>query len=106
MIVPNNFYDIEINEKVLKSDLSKLDIRILQTCLGIQKQVPENEPVILVSKKASLRKKAEMLGIKAQTFRDELLPELNEQYSGRKLLKVSDEKVKKFRENGKLQLLK
>ena len=55
LIVPNNFYDIEINEKVLKSDLSKLDIRILQTCLGIQKQVPENEPVILVSKKASLR---------------------------------------------------
>ncbi|MFQ9501807.1 MAG: PhoH family protein [Clostridia bacterium] len=104
LIVPNNFYDIEINEKVLKSDLSKLDIRILQTCLGIQKQVPENEPVILVSKKASLRKKAEMLGIKAQTFRDELLPELNEQYSGRKLLKVSDEKVKKFRENGKIAI--
>ena len=104
LVVPTNFYEEKLDESVERSELSKLDRRILQTCCGIKNKVPKDEPVVLVSKKPSLRKKAEMLGLKAQTFRDELLPEISEQYSGRKVLKVSDDKIKEFRENKKIRI--
>lgn len=104
LVVPTNFYEEELDKSVERSELSKLDRRILQTCCGIKNMVPKDEPVVLVSKKPSLRKKAEMLGLKAQTFRDELLPEISEQYSGRKVLKVSDDKIKEFRENKKIRI--
>lgn len=83
-------------------ECNKLDRKILEACLKVKKNVPDGEPVILVSKKASLRKKAEMLGIKGQTFRDELLPEIAEQYTGRNVVEVADSKLKKFRENREL----
>lgn len=63
LVVPTNFYEEELDKSVERSELNKLDRRILQTCCGIKKQVPKDEPVILVSKKPSLRKKAEMLGL-------------------------------------------
>jgi len=97
--VTTNYSRQEIPEKIRNTECSKLDMRILQTCLGVRAEVPEGEQVVLVSKKDTLRKKAEMLGIKAQTFRDELLPEISEQYTGRKIINVPDCKIKEFREN-------
>lgn len=102
--VTTNYTDIQIPEIIGETNCTKLDKRILQTCLGIKKEIPEEEKVVLVSKKASLRKKAEMLGISAQTFRDELLPEISEQYTGRKVVYVEYEKIKKFQQEGKLSL--
>lgn len=96
--VTTNYSEQEIPEKIRNTECSKLDMRILQTCLGVRAEVPEGEKVVLVSKKDTLRKKAEMLGIKAQTFRDELLPEISEQYTGRKIINVPDGKIKEFRE--------
>lgn len=92
----------DTSEEITKFECSKLDRKILQACLKVKKNVPEGEPVILVSKKASLRKKAEMLGINAQTLRDELLPEIAEQYTGRKIVEVADSKLKKFRTDGEI----
>ena len=92
----------ESSEETIKIECSELDRRILQACLKVKSKIPEGEIVVLVSKKASLRKKAEMLGIKAQTFRDEFLPEIAEQYTGRKVIQVSDSKLKKFREKGEI----
>ena len=86
--------------EITKFECDKLERKILQACLKVKQDVPDDEPVVLVSKMASLRKKAEMLGIKAQTFRDELLPEIQYQYTGRKVVQVSDSKLKKFREEG------
>ena len=56
--------------------------------------------MVLISKNTPLQYKAELLGITVQTFRDELLPELNEQYTGRAFLNVPDEKIKEFRTKG------
>jgi PhoH-like ATPase len=99
-----NFKEQKVDIAIGESECSKLDKRILQTCLGIKALVPENEKVVLVSKKSTLRKRAEMLGIKAQTFRDELLPEISEQYTGRKKLFVNDDIIKKFRDERKILL--
>lgn len=100
--VTTNYNDEELPKSIRETECTKLDMRILQTCLGVKKEIPENEKVVLVSKKSTLRKKAEMLGINAQTFRDELLPEISEQYSGRKIIEVSREIIQKFKENGKI----
>ena len=96
--VTTNYNEEEIPQKIRNTECSKLDMRILQTCLGVKKQIPEGEVVVLVSKKDTLRKKAELLGIKAQTFRDELLPEISEQYTGRKTLVVPSSTIHEFRE--------
>lgn len=88
----------ELPKEVSESECSKLDYKILQTCLDVKEEVPKNEPVVLISKKDTLRKKAEMLGIMAQTFKDELLPEIPEQYTGRKIVHADDAKIKEFRE--------
>jgi len=96
--VTTNYKEEEIPQTILHSECSKLDMRILQTCLGVKKKIPEGEVVVLVSKKDTLRKKAELLGIKAQTFRDELLPEISEQYTGRKILDVPSSTIHEFRE--------
>lgn len=102
--VTTNYNDEEIPQSIRDTECSKLDTRILQTCLGIKKEISENEKVILVSKKDTLRKKAEMIGIDAQTFRDELLPEISEQYSGRKTINVSRDAIQKFRNEGKISI--
>lgn len=91
------------DDEVKKLNLSPLDSQILEACLDIKKEV-HNEPVILVSKRPSLRHNAQLLGITAQTFRDELLPELNEQYTGRIIIELPDSKIKEFREKKSLSI--
>lgn len=102
--VTTNYNEQEVPEEVRLSECSKLDRRILQTCLGVRKEVTKEEPVILVSKKDTLRKKAEILGIMAQTFRDELLPEISEQYTGRKTINVSKMVIQRFRDERKIPI--
>ena len=94
--ITTNYGDEEIDEVVRKTNLSRLDTRILQTCIGVKNEISSDEMVVLVSKNVALRMKAEMLGIRAQTFRDELLPEFSEQYTGRKEICISDELIKEF----------
>lgn len=102
--VTTNYTEQKIPEEIKMTQCSKLDMRILKTCLGIKNSVPKDEPVILVSKENTLRKKAEMLGIMAQTFRDELLPEISEQYTGRKTINVSESVFRKFYEERKISI--
>lgn len=98
-----NYSHQDISDEVKKLNLSLLDSQILEACLEIKKEV-HNEPVILVSKRPSLRHNAQLLGITAQTFRDELLPELNEQYTGRIIIELPDSKIKEFREKKYLSI--
>lgn len=102
--VTTNYSSEELNETVNETELTKIERRVLQTCVGIKKEVPADEPVILVSKNPLLRMKAELLGVKAQTFRDELLPEIHEQYTGRKEIFVSDEQINEFYKNKKIRI--
>ena len=100
--VTTNYYNIELDETVKKTQLDSLDTRILQTCKGVMSEVPKDELVILVSKNVALRMKAKMLGIEAQSFRDELLPEISEQYTGRMTLDVPDSYIDEFYAQKKL----
>ena len=108
--VTTNYIDVELPKEVEATSLDRLDRRILQTCIALKKEIcedsrknwKENEPVILISKSVALRMKAEMCGVEAQSFKDELLPELSEQYTGRITIKLSEEKLKQFLKEGKL----
>lgn len=102
--VTTNYCDVQLDKTVSATSLDLLDTRILQTCKGVKSEVPNDEPVILVSKSVSLRMKAEMIGVEAQGFRDELLPELKEQYSGRMNLAVSDTQIELFESQKKLDV--
>lgn len=92
---------MEVVSKKL-GELKSTEARMLQTCLGLQESLPEGEQLILVSKNPLLRMKAEMAGIQTQSFRDELLPELREQYTGRVELHVTDDIVTDFYANKKI----
>ncbi|MHC1746584.1 MAG: PhoH family protein [Negativicutes bacterium] len=61
-------------------DQAKADNRILQVCKGLSES---NHNVILVSRDTNLRVKATILNIQAEDFRNDKVPTVNEQYSGR-----------------------
>ena len=88
----------EVNKKLGECT----EARMIQTCLELQESLPEGEQLILVSKSPLLRMKAEMAGIQTQSFRDELLPELREQYTGRIEIHVTDDIVTDFYANKKI----
>lgn len=76
-------------------------------CLQIVKKLASENPktsVILVTKNAALRIKANSIGIKAQNFKDDLFPTLEEQYTGRIECQTSDEKLNSFFKTGEMKL--
>ena len=69
------------NEKISTiHGLSKYDIRIFQLCLDLMEL---GKDVHLISKNPVIRQKAQLLGIIAEPFKDELAPSLKEQYTGK-----------------------
>ena len=78
--------------------LSYAEKRTLQVCNGIMTK--EGKNVILVTNNLSLQLKAKSLGIKAESFKDETFPRLNEQYTGRETVCVLDGVVDEFYEQG------
>lgn len=97
--IAKNYHDVEVKLE----EISDKDRRIYQVCLGIKKEFPEKK-VILISKNASARIKARMLGIEAEDFRDDLFPVLSEQYTGREKIYVSSEAMDKFYKENELSL--
>ena len=98
-VILDNSYKNELPDKMKGTDINPLDKKILKACLYVKENVPSREDVVLVSKKTTLRHNAERIGVMAQTFRDELLPEIPEQYKGRKIIHISDRKIEEFRKN-------
>ncbi len=84
-------------------NLSVADKQCLEIAMDLKKENPKT-PVILVSRNSSLRLKANSIGIKAQNFRDDLFPTIEEQYKGRLEVETSDENFNKFMEDGRLQI--
>lgn len=71
----------DINPIITKvSDLSAYDKRIFQLCFDL---AGLGKDVHLISKNPVIRQKAQLLGIQAEPFKDELAPTLKEQYTGR-----------------------
>ncbi len=83
--------------------LNSFDRKCLQIVKDIEKSNPKT-PVILISKNAALRLKANSIGIKAQNFKDNLFPSLDEQYKGRIKCQTSKEKLDMFFETGKMNI--
>lgn len=92
-VVPN-YQDISVNTE----NLSYHQVRTLQVCLGIKRE--EERKVILVTNNVTLQMQAENLGIKAESFKDEIFPHLNEQYTGREDVSVLDTTIDDFYEQG------
>ena len=84
-------------------NLSVADKLCLGIAMDLKKENPKT-PVILVSRNSSLRLKANSIGIKAQNFRDDLFPTIEEQYKRRLEVETSDENFNKFMEDGRLQI--
>ena len=91
-----NCVDIELPDS-LKKDSP--DNRILKVCRGLENQGIAN---ILVTKDIVVRIKAQMMGLKAEDFTTEQVPESKRQYTGRAEAYVADEKMEEFKEKGLL----
>ncbi len=91
------FLRIELNCENVKLpecwDPKKNDNRVLKVCLGLKK---EGLNIILVSKDIFERIKAEIIGVTAQDFFAEQVPNYDEQYSGRGEIYASEEIINEF----------
>jgi PhoH-like ATPase len=72
---------------------TKNDNRILQVCKGL---LEAKCNVILVSRDTNLRVKASILGIHAEDFRNDKVPSVEEQYTGRAIVYTSSDAINKF----------
>lgn len=89
--IEKNCVDVE-----LPPDLpdDKMDNRILKVCKGLEGDV------VLVTKDILLRIKAQIIGVKAEDFTTEQVPEREEQYSGRAEVYVPEDSFKEFKKKG------
>ena len=92
--VIKNYSDIPIDLE----GLTNAEKRTLQTCKGIIEK--EKRPVILVTNNLSLQLKSKSIGIKAESFKDEVFPKLSQQYTGRETVYTRDDVVDAFYANG------
>ena len=92
--VVTNYKDTAVSTE----NLSSHQVRTLQVCLGIKQH--ENPNVVLVTNNVTLQMQAENHGIKAECFKDEIFPQLNEQYTGREEVCVLDTVIDEFYEEG------
>ncbi|MCI8273255.1 MAG: PhoH family protein [Clostridia bacterium] len=102
-----NLTDAEIlrDRDFTKVKLSLEERYLVQTCKKIQREFArDDEKVILVSRNTVLRMKAGTLGIEAQTYKDELLAEISEQYTGRIDIRVPSEVIDSFYQDKRVSL--
>ena len=82
-------------------DDSNNDNRILKLCRGLMK---DTEDVFLVSKDIFVRIKADILGITAQDFFAEQVPEYHKQYKGRQEVYTTKDKLDSFYSEGYMNI--
>ena len=92
--VVTNYQDVSVSTE----NLLPHQVRTLQVCLGIKEQ--EKQKVILVTNNVTLQMQAEKMGIKAESFKDEIFPQLKDQYTGREEVSVLDTTMEEFYKEG------
>jgi len=92
--VSKDYKDIQIDT----DDLTRPQERTLQICLGIKNNEKKN--VVLVTNNEVLQLEARALGIKAESFKDEIFPKLQDQYTGREDIYTTDDCIDSFFEKG------
>lgn len=86
--IAKNFRSEDIGELKREPSVTEYQKRTLKVCVGLKKQ---GQYVVLVTNNPCLQMRAEGLGIKAESFRDETFPRLAEQYTGRLSVTVNKE---------------
>lgn len=94
-----NYQDEGIPTEFKNSPL--FDKRRIQIATALKRKNPEKQ-IILVSKKPAFRMKALSLGFKAQNFRDDIFPSLEEQYTGRIACTTGKDKIDVLYTDGSL----
>jgi len=70
-----------LDERIVSMvDFTRMDKRVYQVCLDLKNE--GNPNVVLISKNPPIRLKAAVIGVDADTFKDELFPKPDEQYKG------------------------
>ena len=94
---------VELNHKSVELpagwNKNSADNIILKVCKGLSE---EGKNVFLVTKDIFERIKASIIGVVAQDFFAEQVPEYDEQYQGRRDVYATPEKIDEFYKNGKL----
>lgn len=98
----DGYREVEIPQ--FTGDLSKLNKRKIQIALGIKNKTGKKYPAIIISKDPVYRMKLQSIGIKAQPFKEDVFPTLEEQYRGRIKCKMSEEKFDLFNTRGYLEI--
>lgn len=99
LIVATNYHDVEVNIE----GIDEYDKRALQVAKGLQSK---RKNVTFITNNIVLQIKAKAIGIRAETFKDELYPIPAEQYKGRMTCYVSQEIVKTFFDAGEIPINK
>lgn len=99
--VVKNFRDIDLGMYEKESQLTDYQKRTLRVCVGLKEK---GSHVVLVTNNPCLQMSAEDLGIKAENFKDETFPRLQEQYTGRIELKVTEDILSSFNANGVIDI--
>ena len=104
---------IETNSQDYSVDvqnLTEFQRRTLKVCLGLQNEINEHlkggeeEKVILITNNTALQIKAQTLNIEAESFRDEIFPELSQQYTGKMEIYVSKEVFNIIYDKGRIDI--
>ena len=96
------YHDVEISKNV--GNLSPFNKRRIKIALGLKNKLGKSVPIIVISKSPAFRMKLQSLGIRAQPFKDDIFPTLEDQYKGRISCKVSDERLDLFYSRGYLEI--
>jgi PhoH-like ATPase len=89
--IEKNFVDVKLPPDLPED---KMDNRILKVCKGLEGDV------VLVTKDILLRVKAQIIGVRAEDFTAEQVPERSDQYPGRTEAYVPEECFKDFKKKG------
>lgn len=98
--VEMNHYDTELP---ITWDKKKADNRIIQVCKGLKEK---GEDVYLITKDTFERIKADIVNIKVEDFYEKVVPEYDNQYTGRIEVYLSSESLEKFFHEKKISLEK
>ena len=101
--VVKNFKDVSLGKWDDDSMLTLFQKRTLKVCSGLKKE--STNVVILVTNNPCLQMIAEDIGVKAENFKDETFPRLQEQYTGRLTIHdVSEESIDSFFANDSIKI--
>lgn len=90
-----NYKDIQLGD--VENETTEFQRRTLQVCKGLMR---DGNNVVLVTNNLLLQMTAAGLGIRAESFRDEVFPKFEDQYTGRVSIEVSEPDFNSFWNNG------